>query len=839
MSVIEHPNGRNWTTLVVPTSKDTALPLNNEYVLDSRRTSDDYKGFSKYGGPYDYGVGTTLINSGDGCILRDPSGGHPTTTLPAGIVREYCNWVHNKIGRKYSYEFILENTNEKNSATVLNACESTTDIVWHAGSGTIAIDTTDKVEGTGSISTIDGVTDVAGNILYKYDPATVIDMSGSDFLTFAVKSDKATSAKVVIQDTTGNYKKWTNFSVLSDVWTRFVLPIKAPMGTTGQLPDDVLGTLDLANIDFVSIGVGGLTSNETCNVKVDDICLDTGKWCRVETMVPDELLGNSNVPDEYSAGKYNIYTHDGTSYVRTGNTDADSIGGIVDSQDMFYLDGITSQDINGFSDGSKAGGLSLYKKDIQSNSIGLATSTSVFRTDPDAPSNVTLSNNNGTKYRTAIAVELPPSDNGRTEINKTKLKMEVYYDADANGIMGAATHEFTLDETDVSTSLKMMHKPWVALLDEENRFVDYLIFKQKPTALSYTTDDDGHIVRLDIDGEVIHQDKIYYSNILKDSDADAIPNSLTGGINEITKYMDFVYDYVIKYNVSPSVVTNDFGLTLGNDGCDAYMWLPEDVKVSTNTDTIVNGNFVGYKCTNLSELIVHESVETIGDVKYYEGTNRIYDSDHIFQDTCTIDNDVVRVEIGELFKIYFADVEQYSITPIIGGHQLLYSKLLDVEDFTTDKVKVKIKLHDISNVFYQTLYLTIYHGQSTIYFEPIGSIDTVTDIIFSGHVAAYDINGELSNAIVPAGNYINLKNANLVDAWFVQLNRDVTFNKHVLFASSEYDFQNIIFSENINAPILQSENGIDNIKNTPYIFTFDDPRRAMCKIDTTKQYKKV
>lgn len=159
--------------------------------------------------------------------------------------------------------------------TVISNCDTTTDWIANFGIGvTLGNDTSDKKEGNSSLyNSIIGTSDADGNLIFAYDPVTVINLNGKEFIEFWIKSSITGTLYCDIYDIGIAYKIWAGdrFPIIVNVWTKFVLPILAPQGTTGFEPIAVSGTLNLSNINYIDIGVQGVGALSICTLHVDDV----------------------------------------------------------------------------------------------------------------------------------------------------------------------------------------------------------------------------------------------------------------------------------------------------------------------------------------------------------------------------------------------------------------------------------------------------------------------------------------------------------------------------------------------------------------------------------------
>lgn len=315
-------------------------------------------------------------------------------------------------------EFILRNDSEGADVLVIDACDSLTDWSVSYGSGSLSIDS-GTVKFTGStLST--------GDIWVKKKPVTDIDLSTYTFITFDVYSDVAGLLIFNLVMPSGSFLRWSDssrFNVPANLWIRFVLPIKSPVGITGATPVYTSGTMDPTHIKYFEIGIDVGSTITSINFKIDNITACNGTWAKVEVAVPDKLVSYGKSARIYcynpaiSGYLYNLMTDDN---FETGVGDTSG-----NNSSTYFLDGTKLADIVG-APAPKFGdtGLSMYKKGTR----GSISSDMTYA----ATGSITYSQNYGSAYRIGFAILMPPSDNGRTDFNKCRLKLVTYYD-DENG----------------------------------------------------------------------------------------------------------------------------------------------------------------------------------------------------------------------------------------------------------------------------------------------------------------------------------------------------------------------------------------------------------------------
>jgi len=169
--------------LVLPSGNAAVLPSFNEYVLNSNRLTiaeSPFGGLKGSGSP-DYMPGTLNIISGDGVYLQDTSGTNSTKTLTAGKLKELSLLTVDTAAHSITEEFQVVNTSESNNPTVIDACDSATGWSVLLGSGAPTVSTSEKIEGTGSITATGGATDQNGKLIFE--KSVTLDLSQKQFVT--------------------------------------------------------------------------------------------------------------------------------------------------------------------------------------------------------------------------------------------------------------------------------------------------------------------------------------------------------------------------------------------------------------------------------------------------------------------------------------------------------------------------------------------------------------------------------------------------------------------------------------------------------------------------------
>jgi hypothetical protein len=378
--------------LVLPTGNADALPSFNEYTLNSNRLSiaeSPFGGLKGSGSP-DYCVGTVNIIDSDGIYLSDLNGQNSSKTLTAGKLKELNLMSVDTVNHAITEEFIVENTATSNNPTVIDSCDAITGWSVVAGSGNISSD--------GARITVIGTTDGTGN-LYVAKTFSAVDatnffflllqftssLAGTCYTTFGSSANRA----VFTQPVTGG-------NISSMVWA-----FKSPVTAAASTPSSIIGTPTWNAVTYIRVGYMG-QPNTPVTFSFDSISIDSGKTATIEAQVPDNL----------SATSLTLYTHDGTAYQLCSTHSLDGAYSQVSqtSANCTFLDGTKLDDVYG-----TGLGRAVFSK------------ASAGETKAGSSGSITYSNNLGTDKRIGLKVDLPPSDNGRTNFNKVRLKLVINY----------------------------------------------------------------------------------------------------------------------------------------------------------------------------------------------------------------------------------------------------------------------------------------------------------------------------------------------------------------------------------------------------------------------------
>lgn len=382
-------------TVVVPTGNPTLLPLFNEYVQNADRltTAESPFGGLKGSGSPDYAPGTLNVILGDGIYLQDVNGQNSTKTLTAGKLKELNLMSVDTTGHTITEEFIIANTGTSNNPTVIDNCDSATGWSMQYGTGEITVH-----EGTLLFT---GTTTALGQASF-IKPVT-LDISGKQFISFDIKSSIAGTIRCSLYDGT-SIIAWTgaSFAFQADTWTHFVFPLLAPQGTSGMNPTTKTGVMNLSTIAYIYFGIEKAGNTQAITLQIDNITADTAKSAYIELQTPDNLADSS----------LTLQVWDGSAYQTTGVYKLDSSYSAVSttSANWKLSDGTKFDDCYG-----SGNGRALFPKGASEE------------TKAGSSGSITYSANKGTSKRIGFRVDLPPSDGGRTNFNKCRMKAVLSY----------------------------------------------------------------------------------------------------------------------------------------------------------------------------------------------------------------------------------------------------------------------------------------------------------------------------------------------------------------------------------------------------------------------------
>jgi len=524
--------------LVLPTEDAAILPSFNQSVLNSDRLTiaeSPFGGLKGSGSP-DYAPGT-LYTPTDGVYLTDLSGTNSTKTLTAGKLTELGLLTVDTSAHTITEEFIIRNDNEGADVTVIDPLTSGWTEGYSTG-GTITY-------ANGVITNTDSVCDANGkSVLIK--SIGLGFLLGKAFIKFTIVSNTdASLCCLIVNPASSTYKQWSGvrFPLTGNVPTIFVLPISAPVSSTGANPSVLYergGTFDLNYISRLYIGVE-VSAGATVSYSVTDVKSCNGTWATIEAHVPDNL----------SATSLSLYTHNGTAYQLCSSHFLDGAYSQISqtSANCTFLDDTKFDDVYG---------TGLGRAVFPKGSAGATVNGS--------SGSITYSNNLGTDKRIGLKVDLPPSDNGRTNFNKVRAKLVINYAPDAENVY-SATHIFA-DSTNTSYGLQNLTKPWIALYDPANSLIDFYLFTHRPQNLSFKRDETGTIYSLSLypgAGSVYHG-QIPFADLTLDTNSDTIPDCLEAAVNgSVTKFLE---NYTMVNPEDPDIarlLANDNYELMSND----------------------------------------------------------------------------------------------------------------------------------------------------------------------------------------------------------------------------------------------------------------------------------
>lgn len=379
--------------LVLPSENPNILTSHNEYTLNSNRLTiaeSPFGGLKGSGSP-DYCVGTVNIIEGDGVYLHDVNGQNSSKTLSAGKLKELNLLSVDTTNHSITEEFVVANTAESNNPTVIS--DGTTIEGWSAGTGALTSLTTEN----GRIKAVG-----RGTISVGFKIIKTVSLAGKQFLTFKIECNTKKNLFVSIAQGANRVEfRGTRFPIPANTVTSFVLPIHAPAATEGLYPSTVSGTIDWSNDVTLYIGTDQ-TDESDITFYLDDIHADVARQTTLEIQTPDNLANTS----------LQLYTHDGTAYQLCSTHSLDGAYSQVSqtSANCTFLDGTKLDDVYG---------TGLGRAVFPKGSAGATVNGS--------SGSITYSNNLGTDKRIGLKVDLPPSDNERTNFNKVRLKLVINY----------------------------------------------------------------------------------------------------------------------------------------------------------------------------------------------------------------------------------------------------------------------------------------------------------------------------------------------------------------------------------------------------------------------------
>lgn len=387
--------------LILFTGHKDKLAGHNEHALDPRIQTGFGIGINDSAMPFENGVGTIrLLNDPiDNIWLTKIDGSGKNKVLTSGYLQANNHLSVDTTNHTITEEFVVRNNGPGTDVQVIDDCSSVDG--WSINGGTGVITTSE------GLILFTGTTNDAGSFaLQKLNQS--IDISNKNFIKIRLKCSLAGNFIARIGSVTDQIKWNTSRKTLqADTYTEFVLPIRAPAGTTGSNPDVTLGTINFSSIPEIVFGIGAASANTTAVLTIDSIIACNGILAQVEIAVPDNLADYSTI----------LKCWDGTAYqtVRTDKLNSAYSNVSTTAANLKLLDDTKFDDCYGSGPGS-----AVFPKG------------SSFATVTGSTGTMTYSTNKGTQKRIGYKFLMPPSDNGRTGINQCRLKLVTYYD-DING----------------------------------------------------------------------------------------------------------------------------------------------------------------------------------------------------------------------------------------------------------------------------------------------------------------------------------------------------------------------------------------------------------------------
>jgi len=494
--------------LVLPSGNSAVLPSFNEYTLNSNRLSiaeSPFGGLKGSGSP-DYCPGT-LYTPTVGVYLTDVAGNNSTKTLTAGMLKGVNGLTVDTEGHTITEEFIVSNTWESNNPTVIDDCSSATGWIFSLGTGSISVE-------NGKIKIV-GTTDANGYLLIS-KTITLTNISLQSFVSAKYISSLQGNSYLGIGNNVTNRVRAANkasMAVSAGVESVVIMAFKAPASETGHNPNGIAGTLNWNTVQWISCGAAGMTPGAACTFYISSLQVDTAKSAYTELQTPDNLAASSLATQCWTGSSYET--------VRTDALDGAYSNVSIDTTKAKFLDSTLLDHVFG-----TGLGRAVFPKGVSGAEVTGSTGT------------MTYSANQGTSQRIGLMVSLPPSDGGRTDFNKIRLRTILTYAPDVDDNY-SASYDFA-DSTTASYGLQNLSKPWIALYDPTTSEVDFYLFTHRPKNLTYKRDESGTIYELSLypgNGQIYHG-QIDYADLTADTDSNDIPNCLEASLEgSLTKFL--------------------------------------------------------------------------------------------------------------------------------------------------------------------------------------------------------------------------------------------------------------------------------------------------------------
>ncbi|MFA7190498.1 MAG: hypothetical protein WC117_10495 [Sphaerochaetaceae bacterium] len=337
--------------------------------------------------------GTIRVQDDTNISILDINEGNNSSVMYPRDMMDRNQFTYNFSNNSFTEEFILQNNADKNSPTVIDACDETTG--WTMSGA------------TGVISSVDGKIKVVGTTsetgFFQIYKSINPGLSDKSFIGCTVNSNISSNLYFSLYTNTGS-KKWhgARFKLIPDDDNSFILPINAPVLDAGQNPAEIGASWTPVSVSKIYVGVQGAPANTPIEIYIDDIFSDVGKEAIVEFDSPDNLSVTSCLLESWNndTGTYDIYT--------------------IYSAENGYIENTTNSNVLKMSDGTLWGdvygsgtGIDFYGKGKNNETVSGAIGS------------ITYSSNAGSIENIGIRFDLPPN-HGTTKFNQGRFRFTVY-----------------------------------------------------------------------------------------------------------------------------------------------------------------------------------------------------------------------------------------------------------------------------------------------------------------------------------------------------------------------------------------------------------------------------
>ncbi len=215
--------------------------------------------------------------------------------------------------------------------------------------------------------------------------------------------------------------------------------------------------------------------------------------------------------------------------------------------------------------------------------------------------------------------------------------------------------------------------------------------------------------------------------------------------------------YVRRIKTSPSVLTNDFSLTLSSEGVDSIVWLPSGASVVrggdgiTYTRTTKDGSIIGVLAEtttyvdfdgcdeySVGEVVVWDENDTATEANW----KRVYNIDHTFGGDCVIENGLIRLRLREgatersVLYVYRSGAWQQvgELIGYDGSGTYAYFDITHIKKITPDEVVVEGEFND--GTTYKEVEITLQRGSYLVRVRAVDDVNVWLDSL-TGRRLAY------------------------------------------------------------------------------------------------------